>query len=87
MLLSGSSAVKFKRRITECEVTCDLARTGLDPIPRCAGAADDCRRGEDPMFVLNGERPGGGGNSVWVLLSRRRPVRTPSGSGIEPVRS
>jgi hypothetical protein len=37
------------------------------------------------MFVLKGERPGGGGKTVFEFLTRRRVERTSVGSGTEPV--
>ena len=51
----------------------------------CAtGGTDDCLRGEDPILVLYGDRPAGGGSVVRVLFNRRLSDRTCIGSGSEP---
>lgn len=45
---------------------------------------EDCLLGDEPMFVLYGERPMGGGKVVFEDLRIRRVDRTSTGSGTEP---
>lgn len=47
------------------------------------GATEDCRLGEEPIFVLYGDRPKGGGNTVFEDLRRRRVDSTSVTSGTE----
>jgi hypothetical protein len=69
MLGLGSSARKLSRRVTGFRALC--------------GATDERRRGEDPMFVLKGDRAEGGGREDFVLRSNLRLLRTCVGSGTE----
>jgi hypothetical protein len=84
---SVSSAEKSNLRLTTgCEAA-RSSRSGLWDIWRACdiGATEDCRLGEDPMFVLKGDRPIGGGNTVFEDFRRRRVESTSVGSGTEPV--
>ena len=67
MLGRGSSARKRSLRVTDFGADC--------------GAADERLRGEDPIFVLKGDLPDGGGSEVFVLRSTLRLLRSCAGSG------
>lgn len=82
----ASSAEKSNLRLTTgCEAA-RSSRSGVREMRRACdiGATEDCRLGDEPIFVLYGERPIGGGNIVLEDFRRRRVDRTSVGSGTEP---
>lgn len=78
-----SSTEKSNLRLT---AGCEDARSSRSGERRACdmGATDDCLLGDEPMFVLYGDRPEGGGNMEFVDLRIRRVERTSIGSGTEP---
>ena len=81
MLGRGSSARKSNLRLKAGR---DFGVSGVVGSICAAGAAEDCLRGEEPILVLYGERPAGGGSVVRVLFNRRLSDRTCVGSRSEP---
>ena len=81
MVGRGSSSRKSNLRLKAGR---EFAASGGVVNIRAAGAAEDCLRGEEPILVLYGERPAGGGRVVRVLFNSRLSDRTCVGSRSEP---
>ena len=82
MLGRGSSARKSNLRLIARR---DSEGSGVVTRIRATGAAEDCLRGEEPILVLYGEWPAGGGSVVRVLFNRRLSDSTCVGSRSEPM--